>query len=185
MADAVALRLEDELATAALGAALANVLHALATKLRDHGFSLGLRGDLGAGKTALVRALLRRFGVAGTVKSPTFSLLEPYELSRLHLYHFDFYRFKIPQEFEDRGFREYFAPGAVCLVEWPERAAGYLPKSDMTIALRVEELDVGENVDAAQLREPGRCATVEAHTELGRQCLQMLQDLWPRSSAAG
>jgi tRNA threonylcarbamoyladenosine biosynthesis protein TsaE len=169
--DSKTLLLADEQATAALGAALADSLTALADDVGRQGLTIGLQGDLGAGKTALVRALLRRAGVSGTVKSPTFTLLEPYEESRLHFYHFDFYRFKSPEEFLDRGFIEYFVPGAVCLVEWPERAGEYLPPPDLTIAMQVEAPD--EN----PARDPGRRVLLTARTQMGRQCLQRLESL--------
>jgi tRNA threonylcarbamoyladenosine biosynthesis protein TsaE len=183
--DAIALTLKDEAATAALGATLADILRAMAIDVRDQGFTVGLMGDLGAGKTSLVRALLRRCGVTGAVKSPTFALLEPYEVSRLHFYHFDFYRFKIPEEFEDRGFGEYFAPGGVCLVEWPERAAGYLPRMDLQITLRLEAGSAlgRDDEDLGSASEPGRTATIEAQTERGKRCLQKLESLWPSASA--
>jgi tRNA threonylcarbamoyladenosine biosynthesis protein TsaE len=167
--------LEDEAATARLGAALAQALLALAEPIAAAGFTLALQGDLGAGKTALVRALLRKAGARGSVKSPTFALLEPYELSRLHFYHFDFYRFKTPEEFADRGFGEYFQAGAVCLVEWPEKAGDLLPRADLRITLSVLPPPPGG--------EPGRTAVLAATTELGKQCLHLLQSLWSTAGA--
>jgi len=123
------LTLTDENATLALGATLARAL--------APGVVITLRGELGAGKTTLVRGLLRALGFAGRVKSPTYSLVELYKVSRLHLYHFDFYRFADPKEWIDAGFREAFDGTAICLVEWPERAAGHLPPADLDIALAV------------------------------------------------
>lgn len=96
---------------------------------------LHLRGDLGAGKTTVVRGLLRGLGYRGTVKSPTYTLVEPYSISRLNLYHFDFYRFKDRTEWLSSGFREYFNPDSVCLVEWPERAGTLLAPPDLDLAL--------------------------------------------------
>ena len=168
------IALPSEAATAELGAALADALLAMADDVRDHGFSIGLTGDLGAGKTALVRALLRRAGASGTVKSPTFALLEPYELSRLNFYHFDFYRFKDPAEFRDRGFEEYFAPGAVCLVEWPERAQGYLPEPDLLIELAVDPNPRAGEGSGGPPAEAPRRAQLKALTRLGEQCLQRM-----------
>lgn len=123
------LNLPDEPATLALGAALApgalpgRVLH--------------LRGDLGAGKTTLVRGLLRGLGYADRVKSPTYTLVEPYAISSLNFYHFDFYRFKDESEWLSSGFREYFGPGAVCVVEWPERAGHLLGPPDLEVRLEI------------------------------------------------
>jgi tRNA threonylcarbamoyladenosine biosynthesis protein TsaE len=121
------LSLPDEAATLALGRALAP--GALA------GRTLYLRGGLGAGKTTLARGLLRGLGVADRVKSPTYTLVEPYTLSRLHLYHFDFYRLKDGAEWLSSGFREYFNAQSVCIVEWPERAGDALPSADLEISL--------------------------------------------------
>jgi tRNA threonylcarbamoyladenosine biosynthesis protein TsaE len=119
--------LPDEDATLALGAAMAGVL--------ERGLSVHLRGDLGAGKTTLVRGVLRGLGWRGPVKSPTYTLLELYEVSRLNLHHFDFYRFHDPREWIDAGFRESFSGPNVSLVEWPEKAAGLLPPADVEIVL--------------------------------------------------
>jgi len=124
------LKLPDPAATEALGAALASGARA--------GRVIYLRGDLGAGKTTLVRGLLRALGHAGRVKSPTYTLVEPYELSSLHFYHFDFYRLKNKEEWEQAGFREYFNGEALCAVEWPERAHGLLAPPDLDIELRFE-----------------------------------------------
>ena len=124
------LKLPDRAATEALGAALASGARA--------GRVIHLRGDLGAGKTTLVRGLLRALGHAGRVKSPTYTLVEPYELSSLHFYHFDFYRLKNQEEWEQAGFREYFNGEALCAVEWPERAHGLLAPPDLDIELRFE-----------------------------------------------
>ncbi len=99
---------------------------------------LHLRGDLGTGKTTLARGLLRALGYAGRVKSPTYTLVEPYMLSRLHLYHFDFYRFKDRSEWVSSGFREYFNPQSLCVVEWPERAEGLLAPPDLEARLDFE-----------------------------------------------
>jgi tRNA threonylcarbamoyladenosine biosynthesis protein TsaE len=158
---ALSLDLPDEAATTALGAALARALRDREASIRERGCTVHLEGDLGAGKTTLVRGLLRELGVTGAVKSPSYTLLEPYEVSRLHLYHFDFYRFKSPQEFSDAGFGEYFGPGAVCLAEWPAKAGEYLPEADLRIAL--------------QVADAGRRALVGAHTEIGTACLDRLE----------
>ncbi len=124
--------------------------------------ALHLSGNLGAGKTTLVRGLLRGLGFEGRVKSPTFTLVEPYAVSSLYLYHFDFYRFVRPNELLDSGFRDYFNDASVCLVEWPEKAGENLPAPDIKIDLTVE----GD----------GRNATISAHTEVGNDCLTHLED---------
>ncbi|MFO1319614.1 MAG: tRNA (adenosine(37)-N6)-threonylcarbamoyltransferase complex ATPase subunit type 1 TsaE [Burkholderiales bacterium] len=121
--------LPDDAATQALGARLASGI--------PSGLIVWLQGDLGAGKTTLVRGLLHALGVSGRVKSPTFALVELYELSRLSFYHFDFYRFDDPREFEHSGLSEHFGTDAVCLVEWPERAGPALPTPDVRISLEI------------------------------------------------
>jgi tRNA threonylcarbamoyladenosine biosynthesis protein TsaE len=148
------IALPDEAATLALGARLAS---ALAPGMRVY-----LSGDLGAGKTTLVRGLLRALGYQGRVKSPTFTLVELYKLSNLCLYHFDFYRFNDPDEWEDAGFREIFGSDAVCLVEWPERADSLLPQADLHIRLRHARA--------------GREALIEALTQAGTRCSEMLRN---------
>jgi len=117
--------LPDPAATDTLGAALAAVL--------TPGLVITLEGDLGAGKTSLVRAMLRALGHTGPVKSPTYTLVELYKLSSLCLYHFDFYRFNHPEEFLDAGLQDYFREDAVCCVEWPDKAHGVLPAADLVV----------------------------------------------------
>ncbi len=119
-----------------------------------------LQGDLGAGKTTVVRAVLRALGVEGNIKSPTYPVLETYNVSSLYLYHFDFYRIKSHSELEDAGFRECFGGAGLCFVEWPEKAGNWLPAADVLIELRAE----GE----------GRKLTVTAGSLLGRQCLERI-----------
>ncbi len=100
---------------------------------------LALHGPLGAGKTTLVRHLLRALGVHGRIKSPTYTVLEPYELPGCQISHFDFYRFEDPREWLDAGFREPFSQPGLKLAEWPEKAAGMLPPPDLDIT--IEPLD--------------------------------------------
>jgi tRNA threonylcarbamoyladenosine biosynthesis protein TsaE len=139
--------------TLALGAALAPGL--------QPGMVIYLCGDLGSGKTTLARGILRALGVTESIKSPTFTLVEPYTISSLYLYHFDFYRFTRSDEWVDAGLREYFNSESVCLIEWPEKAGGELPAPDLRI-----EIDIDGS---------GRSVTIMAHTEAGRHCLMRVQ----------
>lgn len=139
--------------TLALGAALAPCL--------QPGMVIYLCGDLGSGKTTLARGILRALGVTESIKSPTFALVEPYTISSLYLYHFDFYRFTRSDEWVDAGLREYFNSESVCLIEWPEKAGGELPAPDLRIEI---DIDGG-----------GRSVTIMANTEAGGHCLVRLQ----------
>jgi tRNA threonylcarbamoyladenosine biosynthesis protein TsaE len=126
------LNLPDESATLRLGAGLAAGI--------APGRVLHLSGELGAGKTTVVRGLLRALGYEGRVKSPTYTLVELYSLSSLNLYHFDFYRFEDREEWLNSGFRDYFNPGSACLVEWPERAGDLLAPPDLAVTLEFQGL---------------------------------------------
>jgi tRNA threonylcarbamoyladenosine biosynthesis protein TsaE len=160
--------LPDEDATLAFGGRFAQAILTVrntkpdAPNERFPGLQVQLSGDLGAGKTTLVRATLRALGHAGRVRSPTYTLVEPYSLATqtgpLELYHFDLYRFADPAEWADAGFREYFDAGAICLVEWPQRAGGLLGVPDLEFTLEQE----GE----------GRVLTARAFSETGKSCLE-------------
>jgi tRNA threonylcarbamoyladenosine biosynthesis protein TsaE len=109
-----------------------------------------LHGPLGAGKTTFARHLLHAMGVQGRIKSPTYAVMEPYELERegatVGIWHFDFYRFNDPQEFEDAGFRDVFASTGLKLAEWPEKAEGLLPIADLQIHIQpLENAPAGEH----------------------------------------
>jgi tRNA threonylcarbamoyladenosine biosynthesis protein TsaE len=103
--------------------------------------TIELNGALGAGKTTFVRHLLRALGVKGRVKSPSYAVVEPYEIEGLDVWHFDFYRFDDPREWEDAGFRDIFAAPGLKISEWPEKAATLLPSPDLRIELDVLEGD--------------------------------------------
>ncbi len=142
--------LDDEAATLALGAELARELRP--------GMTFYLEGDLGAGKTTLVRGMLRALGYAGRVKSPTYTLTEIYSLPAFDLYHFDLYRMHDPREWLDAGFRELADSDTVKLIEWPDRAAAWLPQADVRVKL--------------QVRDSGREVECVAETELGKALLK-------------
>ena len=120
-----------------------------------------LHGDLGAGKTTLVRHLLRALGVQGRIKSPTYAVVEPHETAQLAIWHFDFYRFDDPREWEDAGFRDIFASPGLKLAEWPDKAAALTPPADL--AIHIEAMD-----------ETERQVTLRAGTATGRSLLQGL-----------
>lgn len=129
--------LTDESATLSAGAQFAKyvVSHQLKT-----GLVVYLHGDLGAGKTTFTRGFIQGLGFSGKVKSPTYTLVEPYVFSRYNIYHFDLYRFTDEDEWEASGFREYFNPQSICLIEWPEKAGDLLPEPDIHVYLIHDEL---------------------------------------------
>jgi len=149
--------LHDEAGTIALGSALTRVL--------APGLAIYLHGDLGAGKTTLTRALLHAAGYIGHVKSPTYTLVEPYPLTvdgqTLQFMHFDLYRMISAEEFLEAGFREEFNAHNICIVEWPEKAGAVLPPPDIHIYLDVAGT--------------GRDVKLQAMSDLGSQCLDRLK----------
>ncbi|NID15636.1 tRNA (adenosine(37)-N6)-threonylcarbamoyltransferase complex ATPase subunit type 1 TsaE [Luteibacter yeojuensis] len=146
--------LPDEEATTALGRRLAGLL--------PGGGVIYLHGDLGAGKTTFARAFLRALGVGERVKSPTYSLVEGYDLGERRAFHLDLYRIADPGELEWLGLDNLAEPGAVVLVEWPERGRGALPRADLEIHFRHEDA--------------GRAVRFEPFTDAGRRLVQGLAE---------
>lgn len=139
----------------------------------DFGYLLGevsqgrglvfLKGNLGAGKTTLCRGILAAFGYNGPVKSPTYTLVEPYDLAGQTIYHFDLYRLSDPEELEFMGIRDYLDGESLCLVEWPEKAGGFLPSADLLVNI--------------QYREGGRELLLESGTEYGKSLKDKMQKI--------
>lgn len=145
--------LKDEQATLDFAATCANII--------DQGGLIFLEGTLGAGKTTFSRGFIHALGHQGAVKSPTYTLVETYELPKLTVCHFDFYRLGDPEELEFIGIREYLNQGALCLIEWPEKGAGVLPSADLTLTL-------GDS-------NSGRVIAWQAHSQQGQAWVEQLQ----------
>ncbi len=145
----VVLELPSENDTLELGRALSGLLTPPAV--------IYLEGQLGAGKTTLSRAILRGMGHSGSVKSPTYTLVEPYELADKMVYHFDLYRLSDPEELEFLGIRDYFQDNSLCLIEWAEKGSGLLPGPDLAITLGVSG--------------KGRQARLQAYTDSMKQVI--------------
>ena len=154
----ITLKLADEQATLKLGADFARSLIA--------GVNVYLHGDLGAGKTTLVRGALNGLEFFGKVKSPTYTLVEPYQVQinkkMTNLYHFDLYRFMDEEEWEAAGFRDYFNPHSICLIEWPDKAGSLIPLADIDVYL--------------ELSGEGRIARLIGNTTAGKVCLEHYQE---------
>jgi tRNA threonylcarbamoyladenosine biosynthesis protein TsaE len=156
------IRSDSPQATAQVGAALGRALDALT---QPDPVTIGLNGDLGAGKTTLVAGLLHALGASGPIRSPTYTLIEPYELAGRHLYHLDLYRLASADELTPLALRDLLEPRAVLLVEWAERGAGVLPPVDLALTLQYEA-----NAQA-------RCIQIIANSLIGKDLQATLQKL--------
>ncbi len=156
------LFLETEAGTECLGGELARL-----AKLSDQSLTVFLEGDLGMGKTTLSRGVMRGLGHKGAVKSPTYTLVEPYEDLVPPVYHFDLYRLGDPEELEYMGIRDYFSGTNFCLIEWPERGQGVLPEPDIEICL--------------ERKGKGRAVILKARSEFGATLLSQIELMGPDS----
>ena len=152
MANDITLILDNEAATLACGDKFSRIL--------AYGLVVYLHGDLGAGKTTFVRGVLHGLGHVGKVKSPTYTLVEPYIVFNYNIYHFDLYRFIDEEEWDAAGFRDYFNAHSICMIEWPEKAVHVLPQPDIHVHLT--------------LYKTGRKIQFSAGSALGTQCLKKL-----------
>lgn len=146
------VELADESAMVAFGQALSALI--------KNPMVITLKGQLGAGKTTLSRGMLQGLGHCGSVKSPTYTIVEPYKLSAGSVFHFDLYRIADAEELEYMGFGEYLAEAQLCLIEWPERGQGFLPQADIAI-------EISQSGD-------GRCVTLAAYSDVGEQLVGQL-----------
>ena len=152
----VTLYLADEQAMSDFGARIARVT-------QGHGL-IFLEGNLGMGKTTLSRGIIRGLGHVGAVKSPTFTLVEPYEIGDIRAFHFDLYRLVDPEELEFLGIRDYFEDDALCLIEWPDKGAGFLPKPDLTITISPQDSGRSLNILSQGSRGEAWCAALALET---------------------
>lgn len=128
-----------------------------------NGAVIFLQGTLGMGKTTLSRGLIRGMGHVGAVKSPTFTLIEPYEIDAQEVYHFDLYRLADPEELEFMGIRDYFTESSICLIEWPDKGEGVLPQAD--IIIEIDEVDQGRSLELQGISERGEAIVVKVAAE--------------------
>ena len=152
----VTLYLADEQAMSDFGTRIARVT-------QGHG-QIFLVGNLGMGKTTLSRGIIRGLGHVGAVKSPTFTLVEPYEIGDIRAFHFDLYRLVDPEELEFLGIRDYFDDDALCLIEWPDKGAGFLPKPDLTITISPQDSGRSLNILSQGSRGEAWCAALALET---------------------
>ena len=152
------LFLKDEDAQLKLAASIAKHVTA--------GCVIFLQGDLGAGKTTFVRGFLQSLGFKGNVKSPTYTLVEPYLINDQQIYHFDLYRLGEPDELEYAGGRDYFDEQSICLIEWPEKAQGYLPVADLLCELSYQ----------TEQGYHGRLCVLSSNTDKGREIINSLSN---------
>ena len=152
----VTLYLADEQAMSDFGARIARIT-------QGHGL-IFLEGNLGMGKTTLSRGIIRGLGHVGAVKSPPFTLVEPYEIGDVRAFHFDLYRLVDPEELEFLGIRDYFEDDALCLIEWPDKGAGFLPKPDLTITISPQDSGRSLTILSQGSRGEAWCAALALET---------------------
>lgn len=170
----IEFKLENEVATAQLAQRIATAL--VDASLQNQGICIYLEGDLGAGKTTFSRYLLQAMGHVGSVKSPTYTLVEPYEIGSRQIYHFDLYRLGDAQELEFMGIRDYFVGNNLCLIEWPNKGEGCLPPADVYINLGLLAHDVNDT-NPAQLGSQYEQRVMEclALSHIGQHILKKVQ----------
>ncbi len=167
MADSLTILLPDSESTTALGEKLSNTISKFISAPESSSndtIMVFLQGDLGAGKTTFSRGVIRAFGHTGAVKSPTYTLVEPYDNLSIPVFHFDLYRLSDPEELEFMGFRDYLDQTALLLIEWPSKGDGFLPEPDLVIDLRVDEL----------ISPPGRTAIIQSNTNQGQSLIKIM-----------
>lgn len=157
MANSLSFYCENETKLLEFGQSFASALKNYLSQDENHALVIYLNGDLGAGKTTLTRSIVQAFGHSGNVKSPTYTLVEEYQLEPFQLYHFDLYRLADPEELEFMGIRDYFKAQSLCLLEWASKGKGMIPEADFVIQI--------------DYKAEGRQITIQPQNEIAQQIL--------------